>query len=118
MEQVGTRLRGFPLVNLRGAWKSGPHIMSDRIILLQRAQTLWREARQVRVEAARLVLSTDKECLQELAAIHSTDVVLPTATVPQRELRLRCVVRPDRDQAALIDRLGLRLPERLRMHRA
>ena len=48
----------------------------------------------------------------------STDVVLPTATTPQRDLRLRCVVRPDRAQAALLDRLGLRLPERLRMRLA
>jgi hypothetical protein len=32
-----------------------------------------------------------------------------------RELRLRCVVRPDRAQAILLERLGLRLPERLRM---
>jgi len=47
--------------------------------------------------------------LQELAAITSTDIVLPTATVPRRERRLRCVVRPDRAQAALLDRLGLRL---------
>lgn len=30
-----------------------------------------------------------------------------------REIRLRCVVRPDRAQAALLDRLGLTLPERL-----
>jgi hypothetical protein len=28
--------------------------------------------------------------------IHSTDMVLPTATQPQRNLRLRCVVCPDR----------------------
>jgi hypothetical protein len=31
----------------------------------------------------------------------------------QREIRLRCVVRPDKAQAALLDRLGLTLPERL-----
>jgi len=56
--------------------------------------------------------------LQELAAISSTDVVLPTTAAPQRELRLRCVVRPDGAQAALLDRLGLRLPERLRIRLA
>ena len=41
----------------------------------------------------------------------SADVVLPT--VDGRELRLRCVVRPDTSQAAIIDRLGLELPRRL-----
>ena len=32
----------------------------------------------------------------------------------EREMRLRCVVRPDRSQAMLLDRLGLHLPKRLR----
>ena len=49
----------------------------------------------------------------ELKRIQSTDVVLPTED--GRELRLRCVVRPDAAQAALLDRLGLELPERLRI---
>jgi hypothetical protein len=52
--------------------------------------------------------------LDELRQIQSTDVVLPLAEPPLRELRIRCVVRPDRQQAALLDRLGLWLPERLR----
>jgi hypothetical protein len=33
---------------------------------------------------------------------------------PSRKLRIRWVVRPDRAQALLLDRLGLRRPERLR----
>jgi hypothetical protein len=41
-------------------------------------------------------------------------VVLPLADEPRRDLRIRCVVRPDKAQAMLLDRLGLRLPERLR----
>ncbi len=32
-----------------------------------------------------------------------------------RDLRLRCVVRPDPAQARLLDRLGLVLPQRLRI---
>ena len=51
--------------------------------------------------------------LEELRRIQSTDVVLPTED--GRALRLRCVVRPDAAQAALLDRLGLELPERLRI---
>jgi hypothetical protein len=51
--------------------------------------------------------------LQELAAINSTDVILPTAITPQHDLRQHCIIRPDRAQAALLYRLGLRLPERL-----
>ncbi len=51
--------------------------------------------------------------LEELRRIQSTDVVLPTTD--GRELRLRCVVRPDTAQGALLDRLGLELPQRLRL---
>jgi hypothetical protein len=43
--------------------------MSDMIILLERAQVLSREARQVRVEAERVVLATDKKCLGDLATM-------------------------------------------------
>jgi transposase len=51
--------------------------------------------------------------LEEFARIDSTDVTLPTTD--GRTLRLRCVVRPDRAQAILLDRLGLDLPHRLRL---
>jgi len=47
------------------------------------------------------------------ATFQSTDVVLPAQD--GREVRLRCVVRPDAAQAALLDRLGLDLPERFRL---
>jgi hypothetical protein len=38
---------------------------------------------------------------------------LPTATNGQ--IRLRCVTQPDPAQAALLDRLGIVLPKRLRL---
>ena len=41
-------------------------------------------------------------------------IVLPLVDDSKRELRLRCVVRPDREQELLLQRLGLTLPERLR----
>ena len=44
-----------------------------------------------------------------------TDVVLPAADGSGRELRIRCVVRPEKAQAILLDRLGLTLPERLKI---
>lgn len=53
--------------------------------------------------------------LEEFARIQSTDVVLPTTD--GRTVRLRCVVRPDRAQAILLEHLGLTLPERLRLPR-
>ncbi|MBM3321621.1 MAG: IS1634 family transposase [Candidatus Eisenbacteria bacterium] len=58
--------------------------------------------------------NSPRTILRELGRIQSTDVVLPLADGSGREMRLRCVVRPDKAQALLLDRLGLRLPERLR----
>jgi hypothetical protein len=39
--------------------------------------------------------------------------VLPTVT--HGHIRLRCVTQPDAAQAALIDRLGMVLPKRMRI---
>lgn len=57
--------------------------------------------------------NSPRSILEELCRIQSTDVLLPLSEDSQREIRLRCVVRPDKAQAALLDRLGLTLPERL-----
>lgn len=51
--------------------------------------------------------------MEELARIHSTDVVAPTTD--GRTIRLRCVVRPDKAQSVLLDHLGLKLPQRLKL---
>lgn len=53
--------------------------------------------------------------LEELARIQSTDVVAPTTD--GRTIRLRCVVRPDKAQSVLLNHLGLKLPQRLRLPR-
>jgi len=57
--------------------------------------------------------ASPRTILEELRRIQSTDIILPTTD--GRDLRLRYVVRPDKAQAALLDRLGLDLPERLRI---
>jgi transposase len=57
-----------------------------------------------------------RKVLDELAHIHSTDVTFPTTD--GRTVRLRCVVRPEPAQAALLARLGLDLPQRLRLPKA
>ena len=44
--------------------------------------------------------------------VQSHDVVLPTTT--HGEIRLRCIAQPDPAQAALLDRLGIVLPKRMR----
>ncbi|MFH1730644.1 MAG: hypothetical protein ABIF82_03205 [Planctomycetota bacterium] len=49
--------------------------------------------------------------IRELRRIKASDVILPTTA--GRHIRLSCVTRPDAHQRAILDRLGLALPERL-----
>ena len=51
--------------------------------------------------------------LEELARILPHDVVLPTA--PHGRIWLRCITQPDAAQVALLDRLGITLPKRMRL---
>jgi transposase len=60
--------------------------------------------------------NSPRTVLEELARIQSHDVILPTAT--HGELRLRCVTQPDTAQSALLERLGIVLPKRMRIDHA
>jgi len=75
----------------------------------------WQEV-QAGVEV-KLVPGPDGQETFLLARIKSGDVVLPTQTSagrPGRPVRLRCVTAPDEGQKVLLNRLGLKLPRRLR----
>jgi transposase len=100
-------------LSIRPIWHQREDRVLAHILVCFLAYVLWKTLEQWQSRAG--LGNSPRTILQELGAISSTDVVLPTTTVPSRELRLRCVVRPDRAQAMLLDRLGLRLPERLRM---
>ena len=100
-------------LSIRPIWHQREDRVLAHILVCFLAYVLWKTLEQWQSRAG--LGNSPRTILQELAAVQSTDIILPTATVPQRELRLRCVVRPDRAQAALLQRLGLRLPERLRM---
>lgn len=101
-------------LSIRPIWHQREDRVLAHILVCFLAYVLWKTLEQWQSRAG--LGNSPRTLLQELAAIHSADIVLPTAEMPPRELRLRCVVRPDKAQAALLDRLGLRLPERLRMH--
>jgi hypothetical protein len=73
---------------------------------------LWKTLQQWQSRAG--LGHSPRTILTEFSRIHSADIVLPLADGSKRELRLRCVVRPQREQDLLLQRLGLILPERLR----
>jgi transposase len=99
-------------LSIRPIWHQLEKRVLAHILVCFLAYVLWKTLEQWQQRAG--LGNSPRTILDELGTIQSTDVVLPIATEPERELRLRCVVRPDKAQAALLDRLGLRLPERLR----
>jgi len=100
-------------LSIRPIWHQKQDRVLAHILVCFLAYALWKTLEQWQSRAG--LGNSPRTILQELAAIHSADIVLPTDTMPRRDLRLRCVVRPDKAQAALLDRLGLQIPERLRM---
>jgi hypothetical protein len=84
---------------------------SAHILVCFLAYVLWKTLEQWQSRAG--LGNSPRTILDELGRIQSTDMVLPLADDPGK-LRIRCVARPGDAHAALLDRLGLRLPERLR----
>jgi len=61
-----------------------------------------------------------RELLEELAAVKSGDVLLPTRNADGSTgstLMIRCVTRPDEHTAVLLNRLGIELPNHLKRQR-
>ncbi len=99
-------------LSIRPIWHQKAERVQAHILVCFLAYVLWKTLEQWQQRAG--LGNSPRTILEELARIQSTDVVLPLADGSRRELRIRCVVRPDKAQALLLDRLGLRLPERLR----
>jgi transposase len=96
---------------IRPIWHRRANRVQAHIFVCFLAYVLWKTLEQWQQRAG--LGHSPRTLLEELRRIQSTDIVLPTED--GRELRLRCVVRPDPAQAALLDRLGLELPERLQI---
>jgi transposase len=98
-------------LSIRPIWHQKAERVQAHILVCFLAYVLWKTLEQWQQRAG--LGNSPRTILEEIGRIQSTDVVLPLANQPARELRIRCVVRPDKAQAMLLDRLGLRLPERL-----
>lgn len=99
-------------LSIRPIWHQKQERVQAHIFVCFLAYAMWKTLEQWQKRAG--LGDSPRTLLFEMRHIQSVDVVLPVAGAPGRELRVRCVARPDRAQAALLDRLGLRLPERLR----
>jgi transposase len=101
-------------LSIRPIWHQKERRVHAHILVCFLAYVLWKTLEQWQSRAG--LGNSPRTILEEVGRIQSTDVVLPLAD-GSREIRIRCVTRPDRAQALLLDRLGLRLPERLRLPR-
>ena len=97
---------------IRPIWHHKDDRIKAHILVCFLAYALWKTLQQWQSRAG--LGDSPRTILTEFSRIHAADIVLPLADASQSELRLRCVVRPDREQAILLQHLGLTLPERLR----
>ena len=97
---------------IRPVWHQKAERIKAHILICFLGYALWKTLQQWQSRAG--LGDSPRTILTELSRITAADVVLPLADGSARELRIRCVVRPDRSQAILLDRLRLTLPERLR----
>lgn len=100
-------------LSIRPVWHHKERRVRSHILVCFLAYVLWKTLEQWQSQAG--LGNSPRTLLEEFERIRSTDVVLPLNVEPARELRVRCVVRPDKAQAILLQRLGLRLPERIRV---
>jgi transposase len=97
---------------IRPIWHHKPDRIKAHILICFLAYVLWKTLQQWQSRAG--LGDSPRTILTELSRIHCADIVLPLADGSKREIKLRCIVRPDREQQLLLQRLGLTLPERLR----
>jgi len=97
-------------LRVRPVWHQRADRVEAHILICFLAFVLWKTLEMWQQRAG--LGNSPRTVLEELARIQSNDVVLPTAT--HGEIRLRCITQPDSAQAALLERLGLTLPKRMR----
>ena len=98
-------------LSIRPIWHQRADRVQAHILVCFLAYVLWKALQGWQRRAG--LGSSPRTVLEELHRIQAVDVVVPLKD--RGEMRLRCVVRPDRAQAILLERLGLELPRRLRI---
>lgn len=97
-------------LRIRPIWHQKEERAQAHILFSFLAYAMWKTLEQW-AKRAGLGGGAVRTILSELQRIKASDVILPTTA--GRRIRLSCVTRPDAHQRAILDRLGLALPERL-----
>ena len=97
-------------LSIRPVWHHKAERVQAHILVCFLAYAMWKTLAGWQAKAG--LGSSPRTLLEEMQRIQSVDVVLPLES--GKELRLRCVVQPEKAQRVLLQRLGLNLPKRLR----
>lgn len=98
-------------LSIRPIWHQREDRVQAHILVCFLAFVLWKTLELWQERAG--LGNSPRTLLEELARIQAHDVILPTHT--HGEIRLRCITQPDAAQSALLDRLGIVLPKRIRI---
>jgi transposase len=98
-------------LSIRPIWHQREDRVQAHILVCFLAFVLWKTLELWQARAG--LGNSPRTLLEEFARIQSHDVILPTPT--HGEVRLRCVTHPDAAQGALLHRLGIELPKRIRL---
>jgi transposase len=98
-------------LSIRPIWHQKKERVQAHILVCFLAFVLWKTLSRLCAKSG--LGDEPRRVLDELAQIQMGDVVLPTRD--GRELRRRCVAKPTKHQAILLQYLGLRLPTQLKM---
>jgi transposase len=98
-------------LSIRPVWHQREDRTKAHIFVCFLAYAMWKTLELWQARAG--LGNSPRMILDELREIQSADVVLPTTD--GRQVRVRCVVKPEPAQALLLERLGLKLPRRLRL---
>ena len=102
-------------LSIRPIWHHGSVRMQGHILVCFLAYVMWKTLSQWMVRSG--LGHAPRTLLEEMQKIKCADVSLPVRVVGQPQERLvtlRCVTTPDEAQQVLLNRLGLRLPRRLK----
>jgi transposase len=99
---------------IRPIWHHKEDRVLAHILVCFLAYVLWKTLAQWMCRSG--LGDAPRTLAEEFAKIKSGDVVLPAVCADggRRTIRLRCVTSPDAAQKVLLNRLGLKLPQRLR----
>ena len=98
-------------LSIRPVWHQKEERVRAHIFVCFLSYVLWKTLGQLCKKAG--LGDEPRRVISELSEIRLVDVVLPTDT--GHEIRNRCVARPSEHQKILLEKLGLRLPTRIRV---